>query len=501
MAPKIKSETISLQHKKTKNFIIVLAGVGLLVVFIGSFLSTYNENAKAFAKTAKAKKKKEETISNAAVDRKEIKESWASSVERRLQENAAIMVKGITAAEASFREDALRREKVSDAKLEEIKGLILSSQNSVEAKIEKVNARVSDVERKSKEQVLRLSTEMRKVQSSPSRNRLQKDKRNIMLPRLKGNKGLPALKNLKDGNVTEDISDSGEAVVKPLSMLPSLRGLKNTVTQKTVKPKPEDLDKLTFFIEEEVNKNIEDAFPLDANVTEVPLLAAQYELGLGFFSAVTLTGAYAPIFGEDSDQASIPVLLEVEGDMIVANGFTESIDKCFAMGGAIGNPSSNTVDIRLTVIECVLADGEHKIRGEIKGWVIGENGKPGLSGDLIHKSGQYISRFILAGLLESLSSAFVTAATPENTANGSTTEVITGGATTGAATGTQNAFSRLADFYIELAEKTLPMIEAKAGRHVSVLVQGGTLYEVTEFNKIDINGLIDTYEQKQRQGK
>lgn len=483
----IKSETISTQHKKTKNFLFVIAGIGIVIVLIGSFLTVYQKNAKAFAKNSKDAQLKEDTTSTDPIDKQEIKESWASSVERRIGDNHILLAKGIKASEASFREDALRREKVQDQKFEDIKDLILASQNSVESKIDKTNARISDVERNSKESILRLSTEIKRTKTS---NKKKSTKiTNSLLPPLKGSKLLPRLatKTEKYGSI---IHTKG-------GLLPKRDG------QSGIKEKPVpvvDPDKLSFFIEEDINKDIEKAFPLDEpDEAKPPLMAKQYDIGLGFFSAVTLTGAYAPIFGEDADQASIPVLLEVQGDLIVANGFSESIDRCFALGGAIGNPSSNTVDIRLTVMECILADGKHKVRGKLKGWVIGENGKPGLAGELIHKSGQYISRFILAGLLESLSAAFVTAATPENT-NGATTSVITSGATQGAAEGTQNAFGRLAEFYIKLAEKTLPMIEAKAGRHVSVLVQGGELYEVTEFNALNIQDLVSDYEKTKKEG-
>lgn len=484
MAEKIKSETILVKHRKRKNFLFVIGGIGIVVILIGSFLSVYTENSKAFAKKQQDSSKEALETSNAPVAKKEIKETWASSVERRLTEGNAMIAKGITASEASFREDAQRREKIQDKKFDNLKELILASQNSVEQKIGKVDARVSDVERSSKERSLRLSAEIKKVKSQKiSQGAKTSGISNRMLPKLKlpkGQEGTGSLLPKRD-------SKTGSS-----SLLPKRGGDK----PKEEAVKAVDPDKLEFVVEETVNKDIEKAFPLDdTNTTETPILAKQYELGLGFFSAVTLTGAYAPIFGETTEQASIPVLLEVEGDMIIANGFTESIDKCFTMGGAIGNPSSNTVDIRLTVIECILADGKHKVRGDIKGWVIGENGKPGLSGELIHKSGQYISRFILAGLLESLSSAFVQAAAPEAGQN-DTTSIITSGAKSGAATGTQNAFSRLAEFYIELAEKTLPMIEAKAGRHVSVLVQGGTLYDVTEFNSLNVDSLIEDYENR-----
>lgn len=494
----IKSETITTKHKKTKNFLIVLIAIGLLFVLFGSFFSVYLNNQKSFQK--KEKKEKSTKIQTEIVDNQEVKESWASSVERRLKENQGILAKGITAAEKSFREDAQRRENKMDQKFEQLQSLIKLSQNTIESKLKKNDARLADIERRNKENLTKITMEMRKLKEQSfhrSTTINNDDASKPFLPPLMSNinksKYNPQKKN------TSSKENVGEQIYLP--------ALKNSVKKSDIKlPKEKsntvvikkavDMDKLAFVVEDEINPDIEKNYPLKKEESEIKDIAPKkYELGLGFFDAINLTGAYAPIFGQASDQASIPVLLEVSGDMIIANGFTESVDKCFALGGAIGNPSSNTVDIRLSTIECVLSDGKHKIRGKIKGWVIGENGKPGLAGTLIHKSGQYISRFILAGLLQSLSTAFVTAATPSGT-QGPATSVITGGAVQGAAQGTQNAFGKLADFYIKLAEKTLPMIEAKAGRHISVLIQGGDLYEVKDFNPININDLFENYKNK-----
>ncbi len=491
----IKSETINTQHKKTKNFLIVLLGIGIFFILFGSFFSVYSKNKAAFQKSVKEKKENPEQI--AVVNKQEIKESWASSVERRLKANQLVLKQGINATEKSFKEDAQRREARTNKKLEQIKNLIQVSQSTIENRIKKIDAKINDVERRDKDRFSKAKLELKELkrQSFTKQNRIMSsDSSKPFLPPLVTNEGS------EKGQKSES-SDSSNSNDSGKILLPKIINETNILPQKdkVLKTKVKS-DKLSFFVDDEINTDIEKQYPLKTKDKEPEIKPTKkYELGLGFFDAINLTGAYAPLFGESASQASIPVLLEVNGDMIVANGFTESVDKCFVLGGAIGNPSSNTVDIRLSTIECILADGKHKIRGAIKGWVIGRSGKPGLQGELIHKSGQYISRFILAGLLQSLSSAFVSAATPSNT-TGSATNVITGGAVQGAATGTGNAFNKLADFYIKLAEKTLPMIEAKAGVHCSVLIEGGTLYSVKKFNSININDLIIEYN-KQTKGQ
>ena len=495
----IKSETIATRHKKTKNFLIVLIAIGLLFVLFGSFFSVYLNNQKSFQK--KEKKEKSTKVQTEIVNNQEVKESWASSVERRLKENQGILAKGITAAEKSFREDAQRREDKIDQKFEQLQSLIKLSQNTIESKMKKNDAKFADIERRNKENLTKITMEMRKLKDHSFHSDTTRTSNNTsskpFLPPLMSNMNKSRYISQKEN--TQDEGNIGKQIYLPdlkNNVKKSNIGLPIKESNVTIIKKAVDMDKLAFIVEDEINPDVEKNYPLKKEEAEIKDVAPKkYELGLGFFDAVNLTGAYAPIFGQASDQSSIPVLLEVSGDMIIANGFTESVDKCFALGGAIGNPSSNTVDIRLSTIECVLSDGKHKIRGKIKGWVIGENGKPGLAGTLIHKSGQYISRFILAGLLQSLSTAFVTAATPSGT-QGPATSVITGGAVQGAAQGTQNAFGKLADFYIKLAEKTLPMIEAKAGRHISVLIQGGDLYEVKDFNPININDLFENYKNK-----
>jgi len=221
-----------------------------------------------------------------------------------------------------------------------------------------------------------------------------------------------------------------------------------------------------------------------------------FEIVTGFTEAYMLTGAYAPLFGGRSGQSggsgssgsgqmmSIPVLMEAEGDLIMPNSTIGSIDKCMLIGTSVGNASSSTVDIRLEKMSCLIDGGKKIIDGRIQGWVVSESGTPGLPATMVYRAGDYISRVIASGVLEGLSQGFMNAAAAGNYGGSGTAQIYAGGAN-GAGQGVSNAFSKLADFYLQLAEATLPMLETKGGRTVSMVVMGGDKFKLRDVNLLD----------------
>lgn len=244
----------------------------------------------------------------------------------------------------------------------------------------------------------------------------------------------------------------------------------------------------------------------DENITEPEGLTEEelkklntFEIVTGFTDAYLLTGAYVPLFGGGSSSggsggapSNVPVLIETNGDLLMPNHTIGSIDKCFLLGVSTGNAGARAVEIRLDKLTCLLNGGKKVIQGEVDGYVVSETGSPGLPATMIYKAGDFIARMITAGVLEGLSSAVVNAASSMgNNSIGGTTSVY-GGAMTGAGNGVDNAFSKLADFYLQLAESTLPILEVKPGRFISVVLVGGNTYELKDINLLDTRN-IDSY--------
>jgi conjugal transfer pilus assembly protein TraB len=219
-------------------------------------------------------------------------------------------------------------------------------------------------------------------------------------------------------------------------------------------------------------------------------IKTSYHIMIGLAKAYMITGAYAPAFSA-GDADPLPVLLQAEGDILIANDDSENVDHCLFIGSAKGNMNSRTADIRLTRISCSLNDGKQKIEGPITGWVIGENGIPGVPGQLLHKNGAWLAQTFVAGFMQTFANAFQNQGSTQIAIGGGGTETTSGNAfkeNVGSAFGggLSTIFGKLGQYYLKMAEQIFPVIEVKAGRTVDILLKGGETLKITDFNKADI---------------
>ena len=246
---------------------------------------------------------------------------------------------------------------------------------------------------------------------------------------------------------------------------------------------PEHTERLHFSVQTVKNSFVDSNVSKEAKreLTKEEILAQNtYEIVTGFSEAYMITGAVAPLFngsggaaggggggaGGASQMLPVPVLLEAEGDLIMPNHVIGSVDKCMLIGTANGNASSSSID------------------GNIQGWIVSESGTPGIPATLVYRAGDYIARVIASGVLEGLSQGFMNAAASGNYGESQGAQIYAGGYN-GMGQGVSNAFSKLADFYLALAESVLPTLEAKAGRTVSMVVMGGDKFQMRDINLLD----------------
>ena len=226
-----------------------------------------------------------------------------------------------------------------------------------------------------------------------------------------------------------------------------------------------------------------------------------YHIMTGLTKAYLVTGVYAPAFSEGKSDP-LPVLLQAEGNILIANNDTESIENCFLLGSAKGNMNSETADIRLNKISCSLADGTKKIEGSISGWVIGENGIPGVPGELLHKNGAWLAKTFVAGFLDTFSQTLVSyAGAGGKNGNASNGTITVGDSLASAgAQSTSDVFQKIGDYYLKMAEQIFPVIEVKPGRTVDILLKGGDTLTITDFNSAEIDQIeTDIVELKRQQ--
>jgi conjugal transfer pilus assembly protein TraB len=200
-----------------------------------------------------------------------------------------------------------------------------------------------------------------------------------------------------------------------------------------------------------------------------------------FVQAVLLGGLDAPTGGQ-AQRNPQPVLLRLSDHAVLPNHFRARVKECFVVGAGYGDVSAERAYIRTESLSCVLRDGS-AIDVPIKGYIAGEDGKAGLRGRLVSKQGQILANALLAGIAGGIGSAFQQQSTTFSVSPLGTTSTTDPGRQleTGIGSGVGKALDRLAGYYINLAEKTFPVVEIDAGRTVDViLTQGIALHGVLD---------------------
>jgi conjugal transfer pilus assembly protein TraB len=192
-----------------------------------------------------------------------------------------------------------------------------------------------------------------------------------------------------------------------------------------------------------------------------------------FTRAVLLGGLDAPTGGQ-AQRNPQPVLLRLTDHAMLPNQFRARVKDCFIVGAGYGDVSAERAYIRTESLSCVARDGT-ALDVPVKGYVAGEDGKAGLRGRLVSKQGQILANALLAGVASGIGHAFQQGATTLSVSPLGTTGTIDPGKQleAGLGTGVGRALDRLAQYYINLAEKVFPVIEVDAGRTVDVVLTQG----------------------------
>jgi conjugal transfer pilus assembly protein TraB len=194
------------------------------------------------------------------------------------------------------------------------------------------------------------------------------------------------------------------------------------------------------------------------------------------FAGVLLNGADISVSGYLRENP-IPVLIRVKRDAILPNYYNLQVRECFALASGYGDLASERAMLRLERLSCVRTDGE-VIDAGLEGYVVGDDGKVGLRGRLVNKQGALLARAVAAGVFSGFSDALKpTGVTGINIDPDGTTATTSYDLSTvleaGAFSGASNAAEKVADYYLDLAEQTLPVIEIDAGREATIVVIKG----------------------------
>lgn len=222
----------------------------------------------------------------------------------------------------------------------------------------------------------------------------------------------------------------------------------------------------------------------------------------GSFARVTMLGGMDAPTGGQAQTNPQPVLLRVDGDAILPNKYKYQIKECLVVASGYGDIASERAYIRTESISCILDNGE-TIETAIKGYVAGEDGKTGLRGRLVTKQGQLLANALYAGIGAGLGQAFQQSATTQSVSALGSTQTVNSGQQlqAGVSTGVGRALDRLANYYIQLAEKTFPVIEVDAGRTVDLILTKGVSFKTKKNDKGRSTTLRDVAEEGRNVGR
>ncbi len=197
-----------------------------------------------------------------------------------------------------------------------------------------------------------------------------------------------------------------------------------------------------------------------------------------FGRALVLSGLDAPTGGQAQSNPH-PVLLQLLDLAVLPNRYRYDWKYCTVTGAGYGDISSERAYIRTESLSCVGKDGR-VLDVPIKGYIAGEDGKAGMRGRLISKQGQALANALLAGVVSGIGDGLEKSSTIHSvSALGSTATVKPGDEyKAGIGAGVGRALDRLANYYIQLAEKMFPVIEVDAGRVVDVVLTKGATVDV-----------------------
>ena len=183
----------------------------------------------------------------------------------------------------------------------------------------------------------------------------------------------------------------------------------------------------------------------------------------------------------------VPVKLRLIDDAHLPKDVRAKLKGAVLIASAYGNISSERVYMRLERLTQVNHKGEF-VETVVTGYVSGEDGKYGVRGSVVDKSGKMMSNAAYSGFLSGLSRVLQSAVSRNGYSDNKQIMNAEFGSSLlkeGTVGGTSNALDMLSDYYIRRAEQVQPVIQVNAGRIVDItFTHEASLGEINTKDKI-----------------
>nr|WP_233466282.1 MULTISPECIES: TraB/VirB10 family protein [spotted fever group] len=196
-----------------------------------------------------------------------------------------------------------------------------------------------------------------------------------------------------------------------------------------------------------------------------------------FARAVLLTGVVVGT-GTNNAASPEPIMLRLVDTAIFSKEYkTEQIKEAILIGSCSGDISSERAKCRLETVSLLNRNGEI-IEKPVEGWLIGEDGRPGVKGLVVDRSSEVARMAVLNGVLGGIAQFLQNQATngifPISPLTGQQ-HALKGkdSLKAGVYAGSGNALEKLADFAIKRAESMSPVIVVASGRVIDVVFRKG----------------------------
>lgn len=210
-------------------------------------------------------------------------------------------------------------------------------------------------------------------------------------------------------------------------------------------------------------------------VPEMPKTVESY-VPAGTYVAGILTSGVVASTSTEAQGNPLPIMVRLVGRGTLPRGFKSDLKDAVLMGSCYGDLSSERALCRLHKLSLTERNGEI-FESPVEGWIMGEDGRPGLKGDVVDRAGKVAREALTAGILSGMAGFFqqqassasspATLVSPQKRLE--TSDILKGGAASGAGT----ALEKLADFSIRRAEQMQPVILVASGRRVDIVFKEG----------------------------
>ncbi len=196
----------------------------------------------------------------------------------------------------------------------------------------------------------------------------------------------------------------------------------------------------------------------------------------GSYAKAVLTSGVVVSTATSTQGNPQPILMRLADGGTMPRGWKSHLKDAVIIGSCYGDLSSERALCRMHKLSLVEKDGR-TVEREVEGWIVGEDGAPGLRGKVVDKAGAVAREAFLTGILSGMSNflkfeaqSSVYPVTPFGQTNAlKPQDALKGGMGQGAS----SALDKLAEFSIKRAESMQPVIVVNPGRVVDVVFKTG----------------------------